>query len=56
MDKAKIENMCGSGNPTDPKFLGPTLTLFIEPGKNIYFPDSKFLVKIFELHILRGDP
>ena len=39
--------MRGSGNPADPKFLGPTITRFIEHGKNkikICFPDSKFPV------------
>ena len=51
--KAKIKNVCGSGNP---KFLGPTLTLFLckmEINKiKKCFPDSKFPVKNCEWDII----
>ena len=28
--------MCSSGNLTNPKFLGPTKTIFIEQNKNVF--------------------
>jgi hypothetical protein len=30
VNKAKIKNMSGSGNPTDPIFLPPTLNFFFD--------------------------
>ena len=47
-----MKNMFGSGNLTDPKVLGLTLTLFIDHRKKKQqIPDSKFPVKNLALQI-----